>query len=61
MQDSKSAGPEKTEAATSKGFPDTSSAVPPGKDPEFSRQVDRWTEELVANLNRNALKGVPTS
>lgn len=61
MQNMKEAGLIESEAATSKGSPDTSSPVPPGKDPEFERKADRWAQEVIANLNRNALKGTPTS
>lgn len=60
MQNLKEPEPKEPEVATAK---DSSppNGVSKGKDPEFSGKVDRWTEELVENLNRNAKQRTPTS
>ena len=63
MQNMKEPGLTESEAATANGSPSpsASTAASKGKDPEREKLADQWLSEVIENLNRNALKGTPTS
>lgn len=63
MQNSKDPGLQESEAVTvtSSASQDESTAVPKGNIQDFEQKAERWAQELIDNLNRNAKARVPTS
>ena len=61
MPKSKKTQPSETESGAANGQKVQTVGASKVKDPELRARIERWGDEFIENLNRNAKRGEPTS